>query len=166
MIMLALAAVLPAGAQSRGNRLCLEAGAFTGNGLGTTLFYERETRHHNAFEVSLDGYLEYADCQSCGHVCPESFWKEYNTFMCGVAWKPCVLLRKNTWGSLKIGTGIGTDRDDLIGAIQLGYERNYALRRDCIFFWQVRSDFMFGARRLLRPGLEIGFKIPIYTNAL
>lgn len=153
-------------AESHGHRLSIGVGAAYGDWLGTSISYEFESRHHNAVEVAATGFLHYDDCPSCGHVCPESFWHNYNLFSAGVAWKPCVLTRKNSWGNLRLGAGIGTTGEDVVPSILLGYERNYALRSGCSFFWQLRTDVLFNSTELFRPGAFIGFKFPIYKNAL
>lgn len=151
-------------AQSRGNRVSLSAGAFIPNGLDVTLSFEHELRGHNAYEVLLNSYLKWADCPSCGHVCPESFWTHYNTYSFGLAWKPCVLRRRNVTGNLRLGVSGGTNRDEkFITGLLVGYESSYALRSGWTVFWQVRSDVMLNGTDLLRPGIAIGFKFPVFN---
>lgn len=159
-------AVLPACAQSRSNRLSLSAGYAPVRGLSATFAYEREVRYHRSFEILADAYLKWEDCPSCGHVCPDSFWNSYNTFLFGGTWKPCVLRRRNSWGNLRLGADFGTDKSEFVAGILLGYERNYALNNGWLFFWQARTDIMINARDVFRPGISIGIKFPIYKNAI
>lgn len=163
----ALFAAIPALSQSRSHRIDIGAGLYYENGLSASLAYEHEMRHHSAFEVFTEFYLKWDECTSCGHVCPESFWHSYNSFEAGIVWEPCVLRRKNSWGNLRLGGSGGADTENsFVGGVLLGYERNYALPAGCILYWQVRSDFMIGGRDLFRPGVVLGFKFPIYKNAL
>src|SRR5574344_1508787 len=45
-----------------------------------TLSYEVGTAHHNAWEFFANAASKWKDCASCGHVCPESFWKDNRTW--------------------------------------------------------------------------------------
>ena len=53
-----------------------------------TLAYEHETNYNNAWEFFANGYLQWKGCETCGHICPESFWRNYRTYGFGVAYKP------------------------------------------------------------------------------
>ena len=65
--------------------------------------YEHETNYNNAWEFFANGYLQWKDCETCGHICPESFWRNYRTYGFGVAYKPCVVRGRNHYGNLRIG---------------------------------------------------------------
>lgn len=74
-------------AQANSDRITFGMGALYERGLDATLAWEHETKYHNALEVFANGYIKWDECQSCGHVCPESFWKNYQTWGVGVAYK-------------------------------------------------------------------------------
>ena len=50
MMLIALAAVVSAGAQNRSDRIAISAGALVERGLDATLSWEHETTYHNAWE--------------------------------------------------------------------------------------------------------------------
>lgn len=79
-----------ANAQRGSGRLSLGAGLLYKNGLDVTLAYEHEMNYRHAWEFFANGYLQWAECESCKHVCPKSFWQNYRTYGFGVAYKPCV----------------------------------------------------------------------------
>lgn len=81
-------------------RIGLGVGLLYHNGLDATICYERETANHNAWEFFANGYLQWKECESCGHICPESFWKNYRTWGVGAAYKPCVSRGRNNYGKL------------------------------------------------------------------
>ena len=74
-----------ASAQRNTGRLSLGAGLLYRNGMDLTLAYEHETNYNNAWEFFANGYLQWKDCETCGHICPESFWRNYRTYGFGVA---------------------------------------------------------------------------------
>ena len=74
-------------AQSNSDHINFGVGALYEKGLDATLSWEHETKYHNAWEYFVNGYLKWDECQSCGHVCPESFWKNYNTWSVGIAYR-------------------------------------------------------------------------------
>lgn len=161
-----LAATCSVNAQSRSHRIDLGVGYSYKSGLAATMAYEHETRYYHTFEFGLDAYLQWAECPSCGRICPDSFWNSYNTFSGFGVWKPCVLRKKNSHGNIRLGASFGTDREKFVAGILIGYERNYAITNGWVFYWQIRSDLMINAKDLFRPGLTIGVKFPIYKNSL
>ena len=78
-------------AQRNGGRLSLGVGLLYENGMDVTLAYEHEMNYRHAWEFFANGYLKWTECKSCGHICPESFWRNYRTYGFGVAYKPCVV---------------------------------------------------------------------------
>ena len=81
-IILTLACVcfaLNANAQRGSGRLSLGAGLLYRNGADLTLAYEHEVNYRHAWEFFANGYLQWTECASCGHICPESFWRNYRT---------------------------------------------------------------------------------------
>lgn len=110
---------------------------------------------------SPNGYLQWKDCETCGHICPESFWRNYRTYGFGVAYKPCVVRGRNHYGNLRIGASGGSDTKRFLGGIHLGYEHNYVLRSGWVFFWQAKGDVMIKGADLLRAGVVLGVKLPV-----
>ena len=116
-------------AQSHSDRITFGMGLLYENGLDATLSWEHETKYHNAWEYFVNGYLKWDECQSCGHICPESFWRNYNTWGIGAAYKPCVVRGRNNYGNLRIGASFGSNTDKFLGGFHVGYEHNFALRK-------------------------------------
>ena len=67
-------------AQRNGGRLSLGVGLLYENGMDVTLAYEHEMNYRHAWEFFANGYLKWTECKSCGHICPESFWRNYRTY--------------------------------------------------------------------------------------
>ena len=101
-------------AQSHSDRITFGIGLLYERGLDATLAWEHETKYHNAWEYFVNGYLKWDECESCGHVCPESFWKNYRTWGVGVAYKPCVWRGRNNYGNLRIGASAGSNTDKFL----------------------------------------------------
>ena len=138
-----------------------EFSALYENGMDVTLAYEHEMNYRHAWEFFANGYLKWTECKSCGHICPESFWRNYHTYGFGVAYKPCVVRGRNHYGNLRIGASAGSDTNKFLAGIHVGYEHNYVLRSGCTLFWQVKSDMMIKGADLLRTGIVLGVKLPI-----
>ena len=98
---------------------------------------------------------------SCGHICPESFWRNYRSYGFGVAYKPCMTRGRNHYGSLRIGASAGSDMNKFLGGLHFGYEHNYVLRAGWTLYWQVKSDVMIKGADVLRAGVVLGVKLPI-----
>ena len=150
-----------ASAQRNTGRLSLGTGLLYRNGMDVTLAYEHEMNYHNAWEFFANGYLQWKDCETCGHVCPNSFWRNYRTYGFGVAYKPCVVRGRNHYGNLRIGASGGSDTKKFLAGLHFGYEHNYVLRSGWVFFWQVKGDVMIKGADLLRAGVGLGVKLPI-----
>ena len=135
-IVLALVAIvafaITGKAQSNSDRLSLGVGCLYQNGLDLTLSYEHEGKYHHAWEFFANGYIKWAECASCKHICPESFWKNYRSYGFGVAYKPCVVRG-----------------------------RNYVLRGGWQLFCQVKTDLMIKGEDLFRTGIVLGVKLPL-----
>lgn len=145
-------------AQDGSNRISLGTGILYERGLDLTLSYEHETKYHNAWEYFGNVYLKWDECASCGHVCPDSFWKNYRTYDFGIAYKPCVVRGRNNHGNVRIGASVGSDTDKVIGGIHVGYEHSYALRAGWQIFWQVKTDIMIKGLDTFRTGAALGIK--------
>ena len=197
-------------AQAHSDRITLGVGLLYENGLDATLSWEHETKYHNAWEYFVNGYLKWDECASCGHICPDSFWKNYRTWGVGAAYKPCVVRGRNhygnnaweyfvngylkwdecascghicpdsfwknyrTWGvgaaykpcvvrgrnhygNVRIGASVGSNTDKFLGGFHLGYEHNFALRKGWVLYVQAKCDLMVPDREdLFREGIVIG----------
>lgn len=138
----------------------LSAGLLYPNTVDATLSYEIETKYHNAWEFFVTGSAKWKDCPSCGHVCAESFWKDHPTWGVGAAYKPCVYRWRNSVGRMRIGASLGSNTDEFIGGIHLGYEQSYSLPRGWRLFWQVKGGCLINNPDLFRVGAAIGVAIP------
>ena len=158
MAMLLIATLTSSYAQDGSNRVSLGTGVLYERGLDLTLSYEHETKYHNAWEYFGNVYLKWDECASCGHVCPDSFWKNYRTYDFGIAYKPCVVRGRNNHGNVRIGASVGSDTDKVIGGIHVGYEHSYAFRSGWQIFWQVKTDIMIKGLDTFRTGAALGIK--------
>ena len=150
---------------SNDNHLMLSVGALYERGLDATIAYEHKTKYHNAWEYFVNGYLKYEDDPIAGHITNDSFWKSYNTWGAGVAYKPCIVrggIRhgRNHYGALRLGGSVGTDTKEVVGWFNVGYEHNYALRNGWYLYWQVKTDLCINGKDLFRTGVTIGIKLP------
>ena len=164
-ILMILVAVLAVSATAfagyRDGRVSLGVGLLYENGLDATISYERENAYHNAWEFFANGYLKWDKCASCGHVCPDSFWKNYRSWSIGAAYKPCVVRGRNHYGSFRFGGSLGSDTHRVLGGVHAGYEHNYRLRGGWQVYWQVKSDLMIKGKDLFRTGIVLGVKLPV-----
>ena len=164
-ILMILVAVLTVSATAfagdRDRRVSFGVGLLYENGLDATLSYERENAYHNAWEFFANGYLKWDKCASCGHVCPDSFWKNYRSWSIGAAYKPCVVRGRNHYGSFRFGGSLGSDTHRALGGVHAGYEHNYRLRGGWQGYWQVKSDLMIKGKDLFRTGIVLGVKLPV-----
>lgn len=147
--------------QVHGNRLSLGAGALYERGFDATLSVEHETRHHNAWEYFGNAYIKWDEDKSVGHVTYDSFWHNYFTWGLGIAYKPCVVRSRNRFGSLRLGGSLGSDTDEVVGWVNIGYEHNYVLRHGWHLYWQVKTDVCINGRDLFRTGIVLGVKLPV-----
>lgn len=160
MFLMSLVMTVSAMASDRDTRGRISTGLLYERGWDATVSVEHETRYHNVWEYFGNVYLKWEDCPSCQHVCPESFWKSYNTWCLGVAYKPMVFRSRNTVGRMRIGVSLGSDTEEVIGGLHAGYEHDYVLRSGYVLFWSVKADMVINGLDLFRTGAEIGFKIP------
>lgn len=152
---------LSASAQRNSGRLSFGAGLLHKNGAEMTLAYEHEMNYRHIWEFFANGYLQWTDCRTCGHICPESFWKNYRTWGIGAAYKPCVIRGRNHYGNLRMGASGGSNTHKFVAGIHLGYEHNYVLRSGWTFYWQVKNDVIIKGADLFRTGIALGIKLPI-----
>ena len=150
-----------ANAQNRSGRLSLGTGLLYERGMDITLAYEYETKYHNSWEFFANAYLKWDECPECNHICPQSFWNNYNSYRFGVAYKPCVIRGRNHHGNLRLGASAGSDTKRFLGGFHLGYEHNYVFRGGWRLFAQVKSDLIIKGEDLFRTGVVLGVKIPL-----
>jgi len=158
MIILGLASNVQA--SDKGKFISIGTGLFYERGWDVTVSMEHETRYHNAWEYFGNFYLKWEDCNSCGHICPESFWKSYNSWGVGAAYKPALVRKRNSTGRMRLGASIGSDRDQFLGGLHVGYEQNYMTRTGIVLYWQIKSDVMIKGKDLFRTGVVLGVKFP------
>ncbi len=161
LILACVCFTLNASAQQGSDRLSLGVGALYKNGMDVTLAYEHEMNYRHAWEFFANGYLQWKECGSCGHICPESFWQNYRTYGFGVAYKPNVSRGRNHYGNLRIGASAGSDTKKFLAGLHFGYEHNYVLRSGWTLYWQAKGDVMIKGADLFRAGIVLGVKLPI-----
>lgn len=147
--------------QSNDNHLQIGFGALYERGFDVTLAYEHGTKYHNAWEYFVNGYIKYDTDPVAGHITKDSFWKNYHSWLLGVAYKPCVVRGRNHHGNLRIGLLAGSDTNSIIGGGTVGYQHSYALRYGWEFFFQVKSDVVLRGEDLFRTGVVLGMKMPL-----
>ncbi len=157
-LMLCLGLAAQTRADDHSGRVVMGLGLLYENGLEATVGYEAETRYHHAWEFFGNVYLKWDECQECGHICNDSFWHNYNTWSLGIAYKPAVHIGRNNTGRLRVGGRVGSDTDDVICGVTIGYEHSYTLRHGLQLFWQLKTDVMIEGEDLFITGVHAGIK--------
>lgn len=139
----------------------VSAGALFERGLDATVSVEKELKYRNSVEVFFNAYLKWEEDERAGHVTRESFWHSYNTWSVGAAYKPCVYRRRNVHGNARLGVSCGSDLDEFIGIVHVGYEQSFALKGGWELFFNIREDVCICAKDLFRTGVGIGVKVPL-----
>ena len=154
MIAVVLLTTVMAKAQDNSNRIGVGLGAFYRPAASATLFWEHETRYHNAWEFFATGSLKLDDLEDLG--------ANYRCWGVGAAWKPCVFRARNRYGSARVGVSLGAAPTDFLAGIHAGWQHSYALRRGWQFYWQAGVDVMLPRRDdLFRVGAGVGLKMPV-----
>ena len=154
MIAAVLVSTVLARAQDNSNRIGVGVGAFYRPAASATLFWEHETRYHNAWEFFATGSLKLDDLEDLG--------ANYRCWGVGAAWKPCVFRARNRYGSARIGVSLGAAPTDFLAGIHAGWQHSYALKGGWQFFWQAGVDLMLPKRDdLFRAVAGIGVKLPV-----
>lgn len=148
-------------AQSHGDHLMLSLGGAYPKTLEASVAYERETKYHHAWEYFASYSLQYDKDEEAGHITPNSFWRNYNSWGVGVAYKPCVKRGRNHHGSLRIGASAGSDLHKAIGAAHIGYEHTYNLYSGWSVFFALKEDITIRGKDRFKTGAAIGLKIPL-----
>ncbi len=152
---------LSASAQRNSGRLSLGAGLLYKNGAEMTLAYEHEMNYRHIWEFFANGYLQWSDCRTCGHICRKASGRITAPRGIGAAYKPCVIRGRNHYGSLRLGASGGSDTEKFVAGIHLGYEHSYVFRSGWTFYWQVKNDVIIRGADLFRTGVALGIKLPI-----
>ena len=161
MVLVAVAAISPASAGDGDRHLGFQAGVFYPGVLGGTLSVDYETRYHNAWEVYLDAFTEWADCGTCGKVCRDSFWKSNYGLGIGGAYKPTVWRSRNSTGRARMGADIGTCSRAFSMGVELGYEHVWTLRGGWQLVLQQKNEVTFWGGPTWRFGGMLGIRLPL-----
>ena len=155
-VMLAAMTMMATTAKAQDNADRIGAGV-TGHfrpAASAALFWEHETRYHDAWEVYVTGSVKLDN--------PGDLSANYKCWGVGAAWKPCLYRAKNRCGSARIGVSLGADPTDFLAGIHAGWQHSYALKRGWQFYWQAGVDVMLPRRDdLFRAGAGLGFKLPV-----
>lgn len=154
IIAVVLLTTVMANAQDNSNRIGVGVGGFYRPAASASLFWEHETRYHNAWEFFATGSLKLDDIEDLG--------ANYRYWGVGAAWKPCVYRARNLYGSARIGVSLGAAPTDFLAGIHAGWQHSYALRKGWQFYWQAGVDVMLPRRDdLFRVGAGVGIKMPV-----
>lgn len=148
-------------AQQNNKHIQFSVGALYKRGFDASVALEHSTRYHNSFELFATLYLQYSDDPSANHITRHSFWKDYNTWHVGFAYKPCVVRGRNHYGNIRLGGSGGSDFHKFLGGIHVGYEHNFVLKRGWKIFFLVKEDVVIKARDISRTGASVGVKVPL-----
>ena len=154
LIAAVLLATVSAWAQENSNRIGVGVGGFYRPAASACLFWEHETRYHNAWEFFAAGSMKFDNLEDMGT--DNRFWGV------GAAWKPCIYRARNRYGSARIGVSLGAAPADFLAGIHAGWQHSYALRHGWQFYWRAGADLMLPKRDdLFRVGAGIGIKMPV-----
>ena len=158
ILMLLVMAILPSMAQDRSDRVGLGIGASYSFAGDAVLFWEHETRYHNAWEVFAEGQLLLPESPS-----PETRqWDNGWRWGVGAAYKPCVYRARNRYGSARFGVSLGAAPSEFQAALQAGWQQSYALRGGWQFYWQAGASVTLPKwGGLFHAGGAVGIKIPV-----
>ena len=150
LLILPLLAVLavPSVAQDRSNRVGFGAGVSYGLAGDAVLFWEHETRYHDAWEVFAEGQLLLQDSGRRWGV--------------GAAYKPCLYRARNRYGSARVGFSLGAAPSEFQSALLAGWQQSYALRGGWQFYWQVGASVTLPKwGGLFHADCGVGIKMPV-----
>ena len=149
---------VPSAAQDRSDRIGLCAGISYRPAADAVLFWEHETRYHNAWEVFVEGQLLLPESPS-----PETLlWDNGRRWGVGAAYKPCVYRARNRYGSARFGVSLGAAPSEFQAALQAGWQQSYALRGGWQFYWQAGASLTLPKwGGLFHAGGAVGIKIPV-----
>ena len=158
IVPLLAAFALPSIAQDRSDRIGVGAGLSYRPAADAVLFWEHETRYHNAWEVFVEGQLLLPESPS-----PETrLWDNGRRWGVGAAYKPCVYRARNRYGSALFGVSLGAAPSEFQAALQAGWQQSYALRGGWQFYWQAGASLTLPKwGGLFHAGGAVGIKVPV-----
>ena len=149
---------IPSMAQDRSDRIGLGIGASYRYAGDAVLFWEHETRYHNAWEVFAEGQLLLPEDASR----VSRLWDGGKRWGAGVAYKPCIYRARNRYGSARFGVSLGAAPSAFQAALQAGWQQSYALRGGWQFYWQAGAAVTLPKwGSLFHAGAGIGIKMPV-----
>ena len=125
------------------------------------LMVTKETRYHDAYEFFAEYFTQWNDCNLCGKVCKETFWKSRYALSVGGAYKPCVKRGRNSFGRLRVGADLGTNTRHFMLGVELGYEHVWTLRSGVQIVFEQKNEFNFWAKPTFINGFTAGVRLPI-----
>ena len=158
IVPLLAAFALPSIAQDRSDRIGVGAGLSYRPAADALLFWEHETRYHNAWEVSVEGQLLLPESLSVD----TRLWDGGKRWGVGAAYKPCVYRARNRYGSARFGVSLGAAPSEFQAALHAGWQQSYALRGGWQFYWQAGASLTLPKwGGLFHAGGAVGIKIPV-----
>ena len=158
MLPLLAAFAVPSTAQDRSDRIGFGLGASYGFAGDAVLFWEHETKYHDAWEVFAEGQLLLPEdlSQVSGLRDVGRRWGV------GAAYKPCLYRARNRYGSARLGVSLGAAPSEFRSALQAGWQQSYALRGGWQFFWQAGGSVTLPKwGGLFHVDCGIGIKMPV-----
>ena len=150
----AAALAAPLLAQDNSDRVGFGTGAAYPVAGNATLFWEHETRYHNAWEISVTGSIAPHDFR---HVTDDDL-----AWGVGAAWKPCLSGSRNRYGSMCLGVSLGASPKDFRAVLHAGWQHSRALRKGWQFYWQAGVGATLPAGgNLFHAGAGMGVKMPV-----
>lgn len=138
----------------------VNAGFLFNSTLNASFGYERELSYSDAVEVFGEIGDRWHKDPVCGHVCDESFWKDYY-WGGGVLYKKQLRRFKNASLRLRIGPECGAHTGDYFFALEGGLEFNYVFPNRMQFSVIQKNQVGFFHGDTFRNGIMIGLRCPI-----
>lgn len=161
IVPLLAAFALPSIAQDRSDRIGVGAGLSYRPAADALLFWEHETRYHNAWEVSVEGQLLLPESLSVD----TRLWDGGKRWGVGAAYKPCIYRARNRYGSVRLGVCLGASPSEFQASLQVGWQQSYALRGGWQFYWQAGASVTLPKwGGLFHAGGGVGIKIPVHDH--
>ena len=149
---------IPLMAQDNSNRIGLGVGMTYQTAGDATIFWEHETKYHNAWEVFTEGQMLLPDDWNHESV----IWDGGKRWGVGAAYKPCVYRARNKYGSFRLGVSLGAAPSDFQAALHVGWQQSYALKGGWQFYWQAGTFATLPKwGGLFHAGGGIGIKMPV-----
>ena len=137
----------------------LNAGFLFNSTLNATFGYEKELSYSDAVELFGEIGNRWHEDPVCGHVCDESFWKDYY-WGGGVLYKKQLRRFKNSTLRFRIGPECGAHTGDYFFAVEGGLEYNYVFQNRMQLSVIQKNQVGFFHGDTFRNGIIIGLKIP------